>query len=177
VVRIWLGDAFAPAEPVIRVTALGTGAYVCYLCIRSALDAVAVKSYNSRNNVIALATSVATAAVLLELTSTRPVLAVAWGLTAGLLVQGALAFLTAREIFAIPGDRLHLALAASLGIAMAGVALAVRSEIEASPGGLIAIGVLEVGLVGVYLAGLLRGGVAWPRALLRRPRPVRSRTD
>jgi O-antigen/teichoic acid export membrane protein len=177
VVRIWLGDPFAAAEPVIRVTALGTGAYVCYLCIRSALDAVAVKSYNSRNNVIALATSVATAAVLLELASTRPVLAVAWGLTAGLIVQGGLAFLTAREIFAITPDRLHLALASSLGIATAGVALTVRSDIAASAGGLIAIGALELGLFSVYLVGLLRGGAAWPRALLRRPRPVPTRRD
>src|SRR5207253_5050143 len=53
----WLGHRFDAAAPVIRLTVLPTAAYLFYLILRSTLDAAAVKGYNSRNNVIALASA------------------------------------------------------------------------------------------------------------------------
>ena len=53
-VSLWLGPEFDDAASVVRVTVSPAALFVVYIMLRATLDAVAVKSYNSRNNLIAL---------------------------------------------------------------------------------------------------------------------------
>ena len=54
-VSIWLGPTFDDAGAVVRVVVTPAALYAGYLMLRNTLDAAAVRSYNSRNNLIALA--------------------------------------------------------------------------------------------------------------------------
>lgn len=178
VIRIWLGPHFAGAEPVIQVTSLAAGAYLCYLCLRSVLDAIAVRSYNSRNNLIALAVSGATTTILLVSGSIRPLLGVAWGLTAGLLTQGGLAFLTARWIFGLAWLELRVGVALALAFGAGVLGLVLRSLLGSSDLDLVALAGFELSIVALYTLALARTGVQWPRLVLHgapaedRPDPV-----
>ncbi len=89
-VRAWLGPGFDDAGAVVRVTVSPAALFVVYLMLRSALDAVAVVSYNSRNNLVALAVFAGVAAISLGADLGRPVMCVAWSFAIGVAVQGVL---------------------------------------------------------------------------------------
>ena len=57
--RAWLGPAFAGSSTIIRTVTASTGAYLLYILLRSPLDAVAVRAYNTRNTLPAWRSSVA----------------------------------------------------------------------------------------------------------------------
>ena len=75
----WLGSEFEDGGSVVTVTVAPAALFVVYLMLRSTLDAVAIKSYNSRNNLIALGVFALVAAALLGLDLVRPVMGVALG--------------------------------------------------------------------------------------------------
>jgi O-antigen/teichoic acid export membrane protein len=167
-VRLWLGAGFEDAGAIVRVTATPAAAFVVYLMLRSALDAVAVKSYNSRNNLVALGVLLGVAAAMLGFDLAEPGMAVAVAFAAGVTTQGALTLATVHSVFRLRGGDYGLA-PALLGAAALGVlALLARPFIEGSGLDLALLLLLELLLAGVYAAGLFHVGVPW--ALLLRER-------
>lgn len=165
-VTIWLGSAFEDAASVVRVTVAPAALYVVYLMLRSSLDAAAVRSYNSRNNVIALAVFGAVAALLLSLDATEPVLCVAWAFAAGATTQGVLAFVSVHRLFGLKISDYDLSLAAPLGLATGALGLAARPLVADSGVQLPLLLALELTLALGYFGLLVRSRPGWV-ALLR----------
>lgn len=167
-VVIWLGSGFEDAGSVVRVTVAPAAMYALYLVLRSTLDAVAVKSYNSRNNLIAFATFAGVAAVTLGLDLLRPVMCVAWAFTAGVTTQGLLTFATVHRLFAVDAAGYALRLAVPLSVAAGVLALAARPLIDGSPIALVVLLAVELVLAGAYFGALFRAGVPWTAMMRER---------
>lgn len=164
----WLGPEFEGAGAVVTVTVAPAALYVVYLMLRSTLDAVAVKSYNSRNNIAALLAFVAVAAVLLLFDIGEPVMAVAWAFAAGLTTQGALTFATVHRIFSVRLTDYGVQYVLPLGLATGAIGLAVRPAIESSGSPLLLIIGLQLALGAAYFAAIAMSPLRWPRLLAER---------
>jgi O-antigen/teichoic acid export membrane protein len=164
----WLGESFEDAGSVVRVTVVPAALYVVYMMLRSALDAVAVKSYNSRNSVIGLAVFGAVALAGLKLDLARPVMAIAWAFAAGLTVQGLLTIATVHRLFEVhrAAYALHIALPAAA--LTGGLALAARPFVVDAESSLAWLAVTELVLAGLFLGALVYWRVEWPRLLAAR---------
>jgi O-antigen/teichoic acid export membrane protein len=172
--RAWLGSGFADAGPIIRITTLPLVLFMVHLILRTSLDAVAVKSYNSRNEVIALAAFAVAATVLLATHATDPLTSVAWSLAIGLLTLGALTFATVQRLFGVAVSNFALPVALPLAAASAALGYTARSAIgsEASLRSVLLIVLVELVLASAYVLALVRAGVSWPaefRTRLLRP--------
>lgn len=164
-VRGWLGPDFEDAAPVVRITVFPVAMYIFYLVLRSALDAAAVKAYNSRNNMIALAVASVAAAVSLALDVGDPVTAIAASFALGILCLGVLTLASVHSLYGLGTSDYALRTAALLSLGATAVGLALRLTVvpyDASLPTLAAVIVLEGGLVALYLVGLVRSGVSWP---------------
>ena len=155
-VSIWLGPSFDDAGSVVTVTVTPAALFVVYLLLRSSLDAVAVRSYNSRNNLVALAVFGAVAACFLALDVTSPVLCVAWAFSAGVATQGALTFVTVHRLFDLRVSAYMLQIALPIGITTGALGLAARPLVESSGAELIVLVALELALAAVYFGVLVR---------------------
>jgi O-antigen/teichoic acid export membrane protein len=167
-VSIWLGSDFDDAASIVRVTVAPAALFVVYIMLRSTLDAVAVKSYNSRNNLIAFAVLAAVAALMLGLDVARPAMCVAWAFAAGVATQGLLTFLTVHRLFDLRAAGYDLALAVPLALLTAALGLAARPLIEDSPARLVLLLGLELVLTAIFFGALFRRRVAWTRMLSER---------
>jgi O-antigen/teichoic acid export membrane protein len=167
-IRIWLGQGFDDAGSVVRAIVAPAALYVLYLVLRSTLDAAEVRSYNSRNNLIAFAVFGACAGVLLGLDLMRPVMSVAWSFAAGVTTSGILAFTTVHRLFHVSRHEYALRVALPAGLAAGVIGLTARPLIDGSPIALLLLGVLELALAAGFVALLVRAGVAWPRTLAAR---------
>jgi O-antigen/teichoic acid export membrane protein len=167
-IRAWLGPAFEDAGTVVRITILGAPLFAYYLILRTSLDAVSVKSYNARSNIVALASFAAVAAILLSLEVAAPAVCVAWAFTTGIAVQGLLTMRFVHRIFGVRGSDYSLATAVPLALLVAALGLAARPLILAASPLLAWLVVLELGLAGAYFGALWRAGVPWARALALR---------
>jgi len=167
-VRLWLGPEFENAGGIVRVTTVPAAAFAVYLMLRSALDAVAVRSYNSRNNLVALAVFGAVAAVMLGTDVTPPGLAVAWAFAAGVLSQGALTLATVHRLFGLRWSGYSLLPAFALGLLTGAAALVSRPLVEDSDAALAVLLALEAALAAVYFGGLFYLRVGWARLLRER---------
>jgi O-antigen/teichoic acid export membrane protein len=164
----WLGDEFEDAGAVVTVTVAPTALFVVYLMLRSTLDAVAVKSYNSRNNLVALVVFAAVAAALLGFDLCRPVMGVAWAFAAGVAVQGLLTFATVHRFFGVRWSDYGLPYTVPLGLAAGGIGLLARPAIEGSPSPLLFLIALQALLGAAYFGALAISPVRWPRLLAER---------
>jgi O-antigen/teichoic acid export membrane protein len=174
--RAWLGADFAKAGPIIRITTFPLVLFMVHLILRTSLDAVSVKAYNSRNSIIALAILAGSSAILLASTATEPLTAIAWSFAIGLLSLGALTFATVQRLFSVLASDFALRAALPLAAATAGAGYLLRETVVGSDASLLSvflIAMAELLLAAAYVAGLLRAGVAWPSEvrtrLLRRP--------
>ncbi len=174
VLELWLGPDFEPAGRLVRVVVIAAGPFVFYLTMRSSLDAVAVRSYNTRSNLAALAAFAVIAAVLLGLDLTDPAFAVAWAFAGGVVVQGLMTLAFVQRLFAVPLADYSLGPALALAAVTGGVALVARPAVEDAPVGLLVLAALELVLASAYFAGLFAARAPWT-GLLReralRPRP------
>jgi O-antigen/teichoic acid export membrane protein len=173
VTRAWLGNGFRDAGPVIRLTLVAAAFYVATIILRSAVDAVSVKAYNSRNSAIATAVAAAAAASLLSLGVGAPITSIAVSFSAGVSCLGLLTFISVHHLFHlstghyVPGPALLLAgSTAAVGTV---VRIAVIQSSTSLPAVLLVIG-LECCLVPLYVLGLTRAGVEWPSLIGRRLR-------
>jgi O-antigen/teichoic acid export membrane protein len=169
--RVWLGSDFDEAGPIIRITTLPLVLFMVHLLLRTSLDAVSIKAYNSRNNVIALAVLAGASAILLTSTAGAPLTAVAWSFALGLLSLGALTFATVQRLFRVPVATFALRASLPLAAAMAGTGFVVRETIVGSDSSallLLLIALMELLLAAAYVAGLMRAGVSWPSELRTR---------
>jgi len=164
----WLGPEFEDAGSVLTVTVAPTALFVVYLMLRSPLDAVAVKSYNSRNNLIALAVFIASAALLLGFELTDPALAVAWAFAAGVTAQGALTFLTVHRFFAVRWRDYGFPYTVPIALATGAIALLARPAIDEAPSSLLLLLGLEAVLAALYFGAIALSPVAWPKLLAAR---------
>ncbi len=166
--RAWLGPGFDDAGPVVRVTVSPAALFVVYLMLRSALDAVAVVSYNSRNNLVALAFFGAAAAISLGADLGRPVMCVAWSFAIGVAAQGVLTFATVHRLFGLrhPDYGLRVALPAALAAGAAGAAL--RPLVDGAPAELLWLIVVQAALAAAYVAVLIRARMPWTRLIADR---------
>ena len=131
-VSIWLGPTFDDAGSVVRVTVTPAALFVIYLLLRKHLDAVEIRSYNSRNNLIALAVFGAVAASFLAFDVTSPVFCVAWAFSAGVTTQGALTFSRVHRLFSLRSSDYMLQVALPLGLVTGALGLAARPLVEGS---------------------------------------------
>ena len=157
----------------MRVALIAAGPFVFYLTMRSSLDAVAVRSYNTRSNIAALAAFAVIAAVLLA-TDAAPAFAVAWAFAGGVVVQGLMTFAFVRRLFGVPLADYALGPALALAAVTGGVALVARPVLEDAPAGLLVLAALELVLASAYFGGLFATRAPWTgllreRALRRRP--------
>ena len=99
--RAGWGSGFDDAGAVVRVTVAPAALFVVYLMLRSALDAVAVNSYNSRNNLVALGRVRGGGGTVAGRGPGRPVMCVAWSFAVGVAAQGVLTFATVHRLFGL----------------------------------------------------------------------------
>jgi O-antigen/teichoic acid export membrane protein len=163
--EIWLGPQFADADALARVTLLSAGPFVFYLSLRSSLDAVAVRSYNTRSNIAGLATFAVIAAAGLQSDVIEPEFAVAWAFAGGVFVQGAMTFVFVQRRFAVPVGDYALLPTLALALVTGAIALAVRPAIESAGAPLLWLAVVEVVLAAAFFGGLAVAGVRWIRTL------------
>jgi O-antigen/teichoic acid export membrane protein len=167
-VRAWLGDGFDDAGTVVRIVVTPGALFVVYLMLRSTLDAVEVRSYNSRNSLLALLLFGVTLAATLGLDLMDPALSVAWAFAAGLTAQGLLTFITVHRLFGLAGTDYGLRLAVPLAV-LAGLAgLAAHPLLDGSPAPLPLLLLLELVLAGAYFGLLWRARVGWARLVRER---------
>ena len=172
--RSWLGPDFEEAGTVIRITVLPVALYVFFLVLRSSLDAAAVRAYNARNMMVAVAGAATAVTLALALDVGDPVEAIAACFALGLTTLGLLTLRSVDSLFGIRGSRRSVPVAIALSAATAAVAAAVRFGVTgADPplGALLGVLVLELALGAVYVLGLVRAGVSWPAAIRERLRP------
>jgi O-antigen/teichoic acid export membrane protein len=164
----WLGSSFDGATSLVRVTLLGVGPFVFYLTMRSSLDAVAVRSYNTRSNLTGLGAFIAIAAVLLGFDLVEPEFAVAWAFAGGVLTQGAMTLVFVRSVFRVPLAAYRLVPALALGAAAGLLALAARPLIDGSAVPVLVLLATEIVLGALYVAGLAAAGAGWITLLRER---------
>jgi O-antigen/teichoic acid export membrane protein len=170
-IRAWLGPDFEDGGRVIRITVLPVAMYVFYLVLRSALDAAAVTAYNSRNNAIAVVAAAAAVGLGLGFDVGDPVEAIAASFAVGIVCLGILTLASINSLFGIRDTNYALPVTLALSGAAAAVAALARFAVvgdEPPLGALVGVGVLELALGAVYLAGLNRAGVTWPAAIRER---------
>jgi O-antigen/teichoic acid export membrane protein len=167
-VRAWLGPGFDDAGSVVRATVAPAGLFVVYLMLRSALDAVAVTSYNSRNNLIALAVFAGVAAVSLGTDIASPVMCVAWSFAAGVATQGALTLATVHRHFGLTVSDYALGVALPAGLVTAAAGAALRPVVDGSGAELALLAAVQLVLAAAYFGVLVRAGVAWVRLIAER---------
>jgi O-antigen/teichoic acid export membrane protein len=164
-VEAWLGPQFRSAGAVIRITLAPVAMYVVYLLLRNALDAVAVKAYNARNNLIALAAAGAAASALLEFDVGQPVEAIAASFAIGIACLGGLTLASVHQLFRIGTSDYALKVAIPLGLAAAAVGAGLRLtaiHYGSPPSLFVALAAVELGLGALYFTGLVKAGVTWP---------------
>ena len=166
--ELWLGPDFEPAGRLVRVVVIAAGPFVFYLTMRSSLDAVAVRSYNTRSNLTALAAFAAIAAVLLGLDLTDPAFGVAWAFAGGVAVQGLMTLAFVQRLFRVPLADYALAPALALTAVTGAVALVARPLVEDAPAGLLVLAALELALGLTYLGGLFAARAPWTGLLRER---------
>jgi O-antigen/teichoic acid export membrane protein len=88
-VTLYLGPAFVPAVPLVRITVLGAVPYVAYVVLRNILDALHVVPLNAKNLVIALAGFLAGAFLNPSPVGVTASFAVSLGILGGLTVWDA----------------------------------------------------------------------------------------
>jgi O-antigen/teichoic acid export membrane protein len=164
----WLGSSFEDAEALVRVTLLGVGPFVFYLTMRSSLDAVAVRSYNTRSNLAGLFAFIVVASTLLGFDLCDPAFAVAWAFASGVLVQGTMTLVFVRMAFRVPLAAYALGPALGLGAVSGLLALAARPLIEDSSVPVLMLLAVELVLGVAYVAGLAAARAGWIRLLRER---------
>jgi hypothetical protein len=142
--------------------------FVMYLMLRSPLDAVAVKSYNSRNNLISLGVLALVAAVLLGLDLVRPVMGVAWAFAAGVTAQGLLTAATVHSFFKVRWRDYALAYVLPVGLAAGLIGLLAKPAIEGSGSPLLVLIAFEAVLGAAYFGALALLPVGWPKLFAER---------
>lgn len=167
-VQAWLGEDFAEADPIVRVIGLGVPMFAFYLTMRSSLDAAAVRSYNSRSNILALAVFAGVAALLLSFDLISPALGVAWAFTAGVTVQGLMTFFYVHRLFGLAWSDYSFTVAAPLALLAGALGWAARPMIEGSRLVLLLVAGLQLALAALYFGGLVRSDVGWTRMLRER---------
>ncbi len=167
-VTAWLGPEFEDAGSVLTVTVAPTALFVVYLMLRSPLDAVAVKSYNSRNNLAALSVFVAVAAVLLGLDLIPPALGVAWAFAAGVTTQGLLTFLTVHRFFGVRWHDYGFRYTVPIALVVGALGLLARPAIEEVPATLLSLLGLQIVLAALYFGAIALSPVRWPKLLAER---------
>lgn len=167
-VLAWLGDEFKDAGAVVTVIVSPAALFVMYMMLRSPLDAVAVKSYNSRNNLIALGVFGAVAAILLAPELVRPVMGVAWAFAAGVSAQGLLTVATVHRFFRVRWGDYALQYTVPLGLAAGLVGLLARPAIDGSASTLLLLIALQVVLGAAYFGALAMLPVGWPKLFAER---------
>jgi O-antigen/teichoic acid export membrane protein len=162
IVRAWLGPAYAPAVPIIRILLIALVPYLGYAMLRSVIDGIEVRAVNAGNLYVALAVA---AALSLGLG------AAGWGAfglalasAAGLMVLGVrtVRFLQVRLGFA--GDHFAIRSAVALNLASASAALVAGSLLSPRVGGvpLVACAMVSTALLFLgYLFVLRRLRVRW----------------
>jgi PST family polysaccharide transporter len=167
-VRYWLGPRFSAAAPIVRVIVLSVPPLAYYLALRSSLDAVSVRSYNSASNIAALAVFAVVAAVMLGFHLASPAISLAWAYSLGIAMRGALTFAYVHRLFELGREEYRLAGAVPLALAAAAAALLMKPLIEGSSMGLLLVSAVELTLATAYFGGLVRLGIPWTRQLLKR---------
>lgn len=172
----WLGPDFNDAGPIIRITMAPVAFFVFYLILHISLDAAEVRSYNSRNRVLALAAAALVAAVSLGLDLGDELEAITWSFAVGVACLGAFTLLSVNSVFGLGRSdyalRWSLLLAAAAGALGAALRFLVVGDDHSLAMLLVVAGAQLVLAVG-FLAGLVRAGVPWPLELRAR---LRSRT-
>jgi O-antigen/teichoic acid export membrane protein len=167
-VRAWLGPDFDKASGVIRITVFPIALYVFVLVLRSALDAAAVKAYNSRNSAIALAVAATAAAISLGLDIGRPIMAIAASFALGIITLGALTLGSVHALYRIGTSEYAIRVSLALSAAGAGAGALVRVFVVGSDTTLpsiLAVAALELCLAALYVLGLTKAGVKWPATI------------
>jgi O-antigen/teichoic acid export membrane protein len=166
--RAWLGPAFDEAGTIIAITVCPAGVYVLNVILRSALDAAAVTAYNARNNVIALAVAGVCVTVSLATDLAAPLNCIAWSFAIGVMCFGLFTLVSVHRLFRLRVADYELLPALGLALLTAVLAVPVRSLVigdDTSLGSIAVILGLELVLATVYVGGLVRAGVGWPRAV------------
>jgi O-antigen/teichoic acid export membrane protein len=167
--RAWLGPAFADCSTIVRVVTASTGAYLLYIVLRSPLDAVAIRAYNTRNTVLGVAVFGLVSGVGVALGGGTGVIVV--GFSAGLAALGLLSLATARRLLDIEFRELQVGRCLVAIVPVTAVVVLVRAQMDiasADTATLLLIAGLEPALLALYAVALHHLGVRVPGSPLRR---------
>jgi O-antigen/teichoic acid export membrane protein len=167
--RAWLGPAFADSSTIVRTVTASTGAYLLYILLRSPLDAVAIRAYNTRNTLLAVAVFGLVCGVGVALGGGPE--AVAAGFSAGLAALGLLSLATAHQLFGFRVRDLQLGRCLLAIVPVIAIVVVVRAQMDIATAGmatLVMIALLEPALLALYVLALHRSGARVPGAPLRR---------
>jgi O-antigen/teichoic acid export membrane protein len=157
----WVGPSFLGGLGVIRIVIIAVPFYSIHAGLRAAIDAAAVKAYNTRNSMISLGAFLIFAGLSKVLLSHEYLLK---GLAAsgviGMFVLSICGFETLRRLTQI--DLKWVRIAESLGVALllGGVSYFLHHELHYYPG-LFGLTLYELALSGLYLVLLRVLGCHW----------------
>ncbi len=164
-VRYWLGPRFIGAAAIVRVICLSVPLFAYYLALRSALDAAAVRSYNSASNIAALLAFAIFAALTLSLHLIDPALALAWAYSVGIMVRGLMTFFYVHRLFHLRATGYRLQVVIPVVLATVAVGLLARPVIRGSSAGLLLLCLLQLCLFVGFFGALFWLRIPWTRQL------------
>lgn len=161
VVRAWVGPAFLNDMGVIRILLLAIPPYLFFITLRSTIDAVTVKPFNTLNVLVSLGAYLVLIAVWIKFFPDRSLLA---GIAGSLLSsQILLAILTVRTFRRFYGLRIpwrQLSPSIATAAALGGIAFVIRL-LSGDPVPLWLAILLELVLTGAYLGVLAHRKSEW----------------
>ena len=169
IVLLWLGNKYANAVPIIQIFILSLCPYILYVLLRSIIDAVEVKAYNTLNTFISLVIAFFVTVILEH--SGWGILGIAIGSSIGFALLGILTVLFISKRFNLTILNLHNMLAIILNAIIAILVLCVKVYLLTSVGFMhlvFAMLIISTICFVFYFYALSRARVSWLKELKKR---------
>ena len=161
VVRAWVGPGFLNEMVVIRLVLLAIPPYLFFVALRSTIDAVTVKPYNTANVLVSLMFYLVLIAAWIQFSPGVSLLAgIAGSLLGSLILLGVLTARTFRRFYGIGVPWKELLPSFAAAAALGAGALAIRLL----AGGTVSLSVAvfaEIAMTAAYLTVLAKRGSGW----------------
>jgi len=161
IITAWVGPSYLGGLQIIRIVIIAVPFYSIHAGLRAAIDAAAVKAYNTRNALISLATFLVLAVLSTMILPHEHLLAgLAGSSVIGLLVLAACGFETLRRLTQINLNWAQIVLSLGVATIIGMLSYFMHYSLNYQPH-LIALGVFELMLTTLYLLVLRVLGCGW----------------
>jgi O-antigen/teichoic acid export membrane protein len=161
IISAWVGPSYLAGLQVIRIVIIAVPFYSIHAGLRAAIDAAAVKAYNTRNALISLGTFLVLAVLsAIVLPHEHLLEGLAGSSVIGLLVLAACGFETLRRLTQINLNWAQIVLSLGVATILGMLSYFMHHSLHYRPG-LIGLGVFEMMLSALYLVVLHVLGCRW----------------